>query len=97
MQTRHLSGLVVALFVITATSVAQTPAIKTIKPGVLMVAVDNDMPYCQEEKGRIIGIDGEIITAIAEKLGLKVEPVVLDWEGEIQAVQVGRVGHKNSE
>jgi ABC-type amino acid transport substrate-binding protein len=91
MRIRHLSVLVVVLLVITATSVAQTPAIKTIKPGVLMVAVDNDMPYCQEEKGRIIGIDGEIITAIAEKLGLKVEPVVMEWAAEIQAVQAGRV------
>ena len=76
-------GLVVAAH-------AQTPAIKTVKPGVLTVAIDNDMPYCKEEGGKIIGIDGEIITAVATKLGLKVEPAVMEWAAEIQAVQSGR-------
>jgi ABC-type amino acid transport substrate-binding protein len=69
---------------------AQGPAIKTVKPGVLTVAIDNDMPYCKEEGGKIIGVDGEIITAIATKLGLRVEPAVMEWAAEIQAVQSGR-------
>src|SRR5581483_4509071 len=80
----------------TAAPAAASPAaaaseVKTIKPGVLMVAVDNDMPYCKEENGKIIGIDGEIMTAIAEKLGLEIEPVVMEWAAEIQSVQSGRV------
>ena len=80
----------------TAAPAAASPAaaaseVKTIKPGVLMVAVDNDMPYCKEENGKIIGIDGEIMTAIADKLGLKIEPVVMEWAAEIQSVQSGRV------
>ena len=69
---------------------AQNPAIKTVKGGVLTVAIDNDMPYCKEEGGKIVGVDGEIITAIASKLGLKVEPLVMEWAAEIQAVQSGR-------
>ena len=56
----------------------------------MTVAIDNDMPYCKEEGGKIIGIDGEIITAVATKLGLKVEPAVMEWAAEIQAVQSGR-------
>src|SRR5206468_11391241 len=75
----------------TAASSGAAAAVKTIKPGVLMVAIDNDMPYCKEDNGKIIGIDGEIITAVAEKLNLKVEPVVMEWAAEIQSVQSGRV------
>ena len=67
---------------------AQGPAIKTVKPGVLTVAIDNDMPYCKEEGGKIIGVDGEIITAIATKLGLRVEPAVMEWAAEIQAASL---------
>jgi polar amino acid transport system substrate-binding protein len=69
---------------------AQAQGVKTNKPGVLTVAIDNDMPYCKEESGKIVGVDGEIITAIASKLGLKVEPAVMEWAAEIQAVQSGR-------
>ncbi len=74
-----------------ASPAATASAIKTIKPGVLMVAIDNDMPFCKEDNGKIIGIDGEIMTAIADKLGLKIEPVVMEWAAEIQSVQSGRV------
>ena len=72
------------------TTGAHAQGVKTVKPGVLTVAIDNDMPYCKEESGKIIGVDGEIITAIATKLGLKVEPAVMEWAAEIQAVQSGR-------
>src|SRR5581483_4100014 len=80
----------------TAAPAASSPAaaaseVKTIKPGVLMVAVDNDMPYCKEDNGKIIGIDAEIMTAIADKLGLKVGRVVMEWAAEIQSVQACRV------
>ena len=91
MKLRHLSLVWFVSLVLMTAAQAQGPAIKTVKPGVLMVAVDNDMPYCKEENGRAVGIDGEIITAIADKLGLKVEPVVMEWAAEIQAVQSGRV------
>lgn len=74
------------------TAVAAAGAsVKTIQPGTLMVAIDNDMPYCKEDNGKISGIDGEIMAAVADKLGLKIQPVVMEWAAEIQSVQSGRV------
>jgi len=88
MTLRMLCVMAAIGFVLTTGAHAQ--GVKTVKPGVLTVAIDNDMPYCKEEGGKIIGVDGEIVTAIATKLGLKVEPVVMEWAAEIQAVQSGR-------
>jgi len=93
MRRSFVMFLMVALFVAPA-SVPVAPAataVKTVKPGVLTVAIDNDMPFCKEDNGKIIGVDGEIMTAIASGLGLKVEPVVMEWAAEIASVQSGRV------
>lgn len=72
-------------------SAAAAEELSTIKPGVLTVAVSNEMPFCQEENGVIIGTEGEIIGEIAERLGLTVEPAVMEWPAVIQSVQSGRV------
>ena len=74
-------------------TMSMTPAatsVKTVKTGALTVAIDNDMPFCQEKNGSIVGVDGEVITAIAGSLGLKIEPVVMEWAAEIESVQSGR-------
>jgi polar amino acid transport system substrate-binding protein len=80
----------VAAAVPTAPAAAAGGEIKTIKPGVLTVAIDNDMPYCKDEGGKLIGADGEILGEIATRLNLKVEMAVMEWAAEIQSVQSGR-------
>jgi polar amino acid transport system substrate-binding protein len=72
-------------------SLAMAAQVTTIKPGVLTVAVDNEMPFCQEENGKIVGTEGAIITEVAKRLGLTVEPAVMDWPAIIQSIQSGRV------
>ena len=64
--------------------------LKTIKPGVLTVAFNGDMPGTSVKDGKLIGLDGEMMQWVAEGLGLKVEPVLMEWSAEIAAVEAGR-------
>src|SRR2546422_4295612 len=85
----QLVALLVSL--LSVASAPAAPAVKTVTPGVLTVAIDNDMPFCKDENGSLIGVDGEIMTEIGKSLGLKVKPVVMEWAAEIASVQSGRV------
>jgi ABC-type amino acid transport substrate-binding protein len=89
-----LLGILCLMLLVSPVTMATAPAamsVKTVTPGVLTVAIDNDMPFCKDDNGNIIGVDGEIMTAVGKSLGLKVQPVVMDWAAEIAAVQSGRV------
>jgi polar amino acid transport system substrate-binding protein len=66
------------------------PAFKTVNPGVITVAINGDMPMTSIENGRLIGTDGEMITAIAGKLGLGVRPSLMEWSATIESVKTGR-------
>jgi len=63
----------------------------TIKPGVIKVAVQPYAPYTSMAGGKIEGLDADILNAAADKLGLKVEPVVTDFKGMLGSVQTRRV------
>jgi len=65
--------------------------LETIKPGVLMVAFNGDMPGTGEKDGKLIGLDGELMQWVGEQLGLKVEPVQMEWAAEIESVKSRRV------
>jgi polar amino acid transport system substrate-binding protein len=63
----------------------------TIDPGVLKVAVESYMPYTALRGGKLVGLDSDIIDAIAKKLDLKVEPQLTDFNGMLGGVQSRRV------
>ncbi len=63
----------------------------TIKPGVLKVAVESYMPYTALRGGKLVGLDSDIIDAVAKKLDLKVEPQLTDFNGMLGGVQSRRV------
>jgi polar amino acid transport system substrate-binding protein len=63
---------------------------KTVEAGFLTVAIAGDMPMTSIKDGALIGSDGEIIIAIAEKLGLKAKPALMEWSATIEAVKSGR-------
>lgn len=65
--------------------------VKTIKTGKLIVAFNGDMPGTGWQDGKLIGLDGEIMQWIADELGLKVEPALMEWSAEIASVKAGRV------
>ncbi|MFE2416966.1 substrate-binding periplasmic protein [Streptomyces hokutonensis] len=70
---------------------AKTAALGTLTPGVLKVAVEPYAPYTTVRGGRIVGLDGDILTYVAKKLGLQVKPQVTDFAGMLAGVQSRRV------
>ena len=48
-------------------------------------------PYTDLQGDTIVGLDGDILHAVAEKLDLKVEPEVADFAGMLAGVQTRRV------
>ncbi len=63
----------------------------TIEDGKLKVAVQSYAPYTTVRGSRIEGLDGDIIHAVADKLGLEVQPQLTDFNGMLGGVQSRRV------
>ncbi|GHE35644.1 substrate-binding periplasmic protein [Streptomyces capitiformicae] len=70
---------------------AKTAALGTLTPGVIKVAVQPYAPYTSVQGDKIVGLDGDILHHVAEKLGLEVEPQVTDFAGMLAGVQSRRV------
>lgn len=66
-------------------------AAELAEAGKLTVAFTGDMPGSGWQDGKLIGYDGEIMQKIADRLGLKVQPALMEWSGTIASVQSGRV------
>jgi ABC-type amino acid transport substrate-binding protein len=66
------------------------PSFKTVAPGVLTVAINGDMPMTSVKDGKLIGTDGEMIVAIAQKLGLEAKPSLMEWSATVESVKTGR-------
>src|ERR1700732_2398003 len=62
------------------------PTFKTVAPGVLTIANSGEMPMIAMEGGKLIGSDAEIVTTIAQKLGLG------DVSAQREGVGTGRAG-----
>jgi L-cystine transport system substrate-binding protein len=73
-----------------AVPVAQAE-IKTIEPGVLNVGLNGDMPMTSVKDGKLLGSDGEIMTIVAERLGLKIKANQMDWAALIQSTKQGKL------
>ena len=63
----------------------------TLEPGKLQVAAASYMPYTAVKGNQLVGLDGEIITAVADRLGLEVEAQLTDFNGMLGGVQSHRV------
>lgn len=72
-------------------SAAQAADLELVEPGSLTVAFNGDMPGTGWQDGHLIGLDGELMQYVAEQLGLKVKPALMEWAAEIQSVKTGRV------
>lgn len=64
--------------------------LETLKPGVLQVVIQPYMPYTALKDEQQVGLDSDILGAIAQKLGLKIETTVTDFPGMLAAVQSQR-------
>ncbi|MBX6323035.1 MAG: amino acid ABC transporter substrate-binding protein [Rhodospirillaceae bacterium] len=64
---------------------------KTLEAGKLKVALNGDMPMTSIKDGKLIGTDGELVVLMAERLGLTVEPQLMEWSAEIQSTKQCKV------
>jgi len=65
-------------------------ALDTLQPGVLKVAIEPYAPYTSMEHGQQVGLEADMLNAVARKLGLKVQTTVTDFTGMISGVQTHR-------
>lgn len=72
-------------------SPAKAGELELIEPGNLIVAFNGDMPGTGWQDGRLIGLDGELMQRVAEQLGLKVKPALMEWAAEIASLRARRV------
>ena len=79
-----------SLILLRSLAARAAPSFKTVSPGVLTVAINGDMPMTSVKDGKLIGTDGEMIVAIAEKLGLEAKPSLMEWSATIESVRTGR-------
>jgi L-cystine transport system substrate-binding protein len=63
----------------------------TIEPRKLHAAFNGDMPMTALRHGKLVGTDGEMISRIAERLGLEIVPEQMDWASAIESTVAGRV------
>ena len=76
----------------TSTSADAEGGMKLVAEGVLTMGTNASFPPYEFYDGEtIVGIDAEIAAAIAEKLGLKLEIVDMDFDGLVTAVQTGMI------
>ncbi|GGE04978.1 cystine ABC transporter substrate-binding protein [Aureimonas endophytica] len=69
---------------------AAAQELEVLKPGTLLVTVQPYMPYTAVDNGKLVGLDSDILAAVAAKLGLKIEVNVTDFAGMLGSVQSGR-------
>ena len=93
-KSRHFGIFSIALFLLVLMFVAGNVGageLELVKPGTLNVAFNGDMPGTGWQDGRLIGLDGELMHWMADQLGLKVKPALMEWSAEIASVKARRV------
>ena len=73
------------------TTAAAEDTLKTVEEGKLIMATNAQFPpYEYQEGTEIVGIDAEIAAAIAEKLGLELEIVDMEFDSIVESVKGGK-------
>jgi polar amino acid transport system substrate-binding protein len=85
-----LMGLGLAVLTTVSPHVAKAAELELIKPGTLTVTIQPYMPYTAAKDGKLVGLDSDILSTAAEKLGLTVEFNVTDFAGMLASVQAQR-------
>lgn len=64
--------------------------LETLQPGLLQVTIEPYMPYTAMKDKDLVGLDSDILAAVAKKLGLELEVSVTDFAGMLASVQSRR-------
>ena len=59
-------------------------------PELLVASAAASEPWCLFANGAVTGIDIEILTAVANRLGMRLKPKVFSWGGMVDCVNAGR-------
>jgi polar amino acid transport system substrate-binding protein len=86
-----LTGAAAAALMLFVVPQAGAAEIKTIAPGKLTVGMNGDMPMTQFKDGKLSGTDGELMTYVAERLGLELDVKQMDWAAEIESTKQGKL------
>ena len=75
-----------------STGTESTGTLTTVTDGVLTMSTNAAFPPYEmtDDNGNVIGIDADIAAAIAEKLGLELEILDMDFDAALLAVQQGK-------
>jgi len=97
MIPRLVAALLAVMITTSACSSAESAppgentSLDTIEPGVLTVAVQPYAPYTTLVGDELTGLDSEILTAVAKRLGLTIRAQNTDFAGMLASVQSRRV------
>ncbi len=87
-------GLILAAFMLFEPAVAQqhTPVPGLIAQGALLYGtVATFAPYCYQVGDKLVGFDIDLAAEIGKELGIKAEPLAMEFKGLIPALQAGRI------
>ena len=75
-----------------AEEAADAAEVTTVEPGVLTMGTNATFPpYEYKDGDAVVGIDPDIAQALADKLGLKLEVVDMEFDSLVASVQSGKV------
>lgn len=80
----------IGIGLLAASQAALAADLEMLKPGVLQVTIQPYMPYTALKDEKLVGLDSDILAAVADKLGLKMEVSVTDFPGMLASVQSRR-------
>lgn len=69
----------IGIGLLAASQAALAADLEMLKPGVLQVTIQPYMPYTALKDEKLVGLDSDILAAVADKLGLKMEVSVTDF------------------
>ena len=76
----------------TEDAAADAAEVTTVEPGVLTMGTNATFPpYEYKDGDDVVGIDAEIAQALADKLGLQLEIVDMDFDSLVASVQSGKI------
>ncbi len=89
---KKLTALFLALALCLCGTLAMADELTTVEAGKLTISTSPDFPPFEytDDEDNIIGIEPELLTLIAEKVGLELEILPMDFDSALLAVQQGK-------
>ncbi|EJJ29094.1 substrate-binding periplasmic protein [Rhizobium sp. CF142] len=85
-----VAGLGLGVLSLAIPAAASAEELELLKPNTLVVTIEPYMPYTAMKDDKLVGLDSDILAVVAEKLGLKMEVSVTDFNGMLASVQTRR-------